>query len=61
MLDDDESHWLREYLKTTRNLCDVALIVLEQGKDELMPIVLELMHVETQGLIDDYCVEDDNS
>ncbi|KKM18523.1 hypothetical protein LCGC14_1664830 [marine sediment metagenome] len=43
-------------LKMTRNLCDVALIVLEQGKDELMPTVLELMHVETQRLIDDYCI-----
>ncbi len=61
MLDDTERHWLREYLKTTRNLCNVALIVLEQGKDDLMPTVLELMHVETQRLVDDYCVEDDNS
>ncbi len=57
MLDDTERHWLREYLKTTRNLCDVALIVLEHD-DELMPTVLELMHVETQRLIDDYCIKE---
>ncbi len=55
-MNNEERHWLREYLKTTRNLCDVALIVLEQGKDELLPTLLELMHVETQRLIDDYCI-----
>ena len=53
----EERHWLREYLKTTRNLCDVSLIVLEQGRDELLPTVLELMHVETQNIVDEYCVE----
>lgn len=61
MLSDDERHWLNEALKTTRNLCDVSLMVLEQDKEELLPTLLELLHVETQRLIDDYCVEDDNS
>ena len=58
-MNNKERHWLREYLKTTRNLCDVSLIVLEQGRDELMPTVLELLYVETQRLIDDYCVKEE--
>ena len=36
--------------------CDVALIVLEQGKEELMPTVLELLYLETQAIVDDYCI-----
>lgn len=56
MLSIDEKYWLSEALKTTRNLCDVSLMVLEQGKDDLLPTVLELLHLETQEIVEDYCI-----
>ena len=55
---DEERRWLREYLRTTRNLCDVALIVLEQGKDELLPTVLELLYQEAQNILEEHCIVD---
>ena len=55
---EEERHWLEEYLKTIRNLCDTALIILEYGHDNLIHTTLELMHVETQRLIDNYCIKE---
>ena len=55
---DEERHWLEEYLKTIRNLCDTALLILEHD-DRLIHTTLELMHVETQRLIDDYCIKEE--
>jgi len=50
---------LNEQLKTTRNLCDVAIILVQLGKENLLPTILETLHQETQGMIDDYCVVKD--
>lgn len=53
--------WLSEQLKTSRNLIDVALLLLEQRVDKrqtLLPTVLELLYEQVQTIIDEQCVVD---
>ena len=48
---------LIEALKTQRNLCDIAILVCEANKGELLPTILEVMLVEMQKPIFENCVE----
>ena len=48
--------WLEEQLKTTRNLCDVALLLIHTGNTKLLPTILELLYQETQQIVDENCV-----
>ena len=56
-----DKYWLEEQLKTTRNLCTIALLLYHQQQDELLPTILELILAEAQAIVDDHCVvrEDD--
>lgn len=49
--------YLYEAVKTVRNLCNVAEILIETNHRELLPTVLELMHQETQEIALEYCVK----
>ncbi len=51
------TEWLGERLKTTKNLCEIAEILLVHGHILLLPTVLELLHYYTQTLIDEECIE----
>ena len=53
-----EDYYLREQVKTIKNLCDIALVLQNVGRNELMPTVLELILVESQDLVDSNCVVD---
>lgn len=48
--------WLKEQLKTTRNLCDVSLLLLKSKQDALLPTILELLLSEAQQIVNDYCI-----
>ena len=48
---------LKEQLKTTSNLCDIAVVLIEVGKIKLLPTILELIHLESQQIIEEYCVK----
>jgi len=50
--------WLTEQLKTTRNLCDCALLIIDAGQRQLLPTVLELLHEETQKIIYENCIDE---
>jgi hypothetical protein len=50
------SEWLIEQLKTSKNLCDVALILAEANQNHLMPTILELLLQEVQTIVDENCV-----
>ena len=52
------NEWLPEQLGTVRNLCDISHILLENGRDDLQPTVLELMLVEIQQMVDENCVKE---
>ena len=46
---------LLEQLKTIKNLVEVAVILINLGRENLLPTILELLYLESQG-IDEYCV-----
>ena len=48
---------LVEQIKTMRNLCDVSLVLIEARKEKLLPTILEIIHLETQQITEEYCVE----
>lgn len=54
-----EQHWLIEQLKTVRSLAEISLILIDKDRLDLLPTVLELLHLETQQLIDENCIKGD--
>ncbi len=51
------SECLLEQIKTTKSLCEIAIILINLGKQDLLPTVLELIYLESQNLIDECIVE----
>jgi hypothetical protein len=51
--------WLEEQLKTTRNLCDTALILIHTNNQKLLPTILETLYEQTQQIVDENCVMKD--
>lgn len=49
---------LGEQLKTLHNLTEISLILYNLGKTELLPTILEIIFLEIQQLIDDFCVKE---
>ncbi len=50
---------LKEDIKTIRNLCDIASLILEQHVDKrqtLLPAILEQMFLNIQDVVDEHCV-----
>ncbi len=50
-----DNHWLLEQVKTVRNLCNTVLLI-PNDRPELLVTLLELMYVEAQDILDQYCV-----
>jgi len=48
---------LEERLKTTRNRAEIALLLIAQGREELLPTMLEDIYFGTQLILDKYCVK----
>jgi len=48
--------WLVERLKTTKNLCEIALLLKEQNRDEYLPTILELLLYYAQTVVEKTCV-----
>ena len=51
---------LEERLKTTRNRCDIALLLIRFNANSLLPTVLEDLFSGTQCILDLYCCVDKN-
>ena len=49
---------LSELIKSIRNRCFIADILIEQGRPELLPTVLEDLHLDSQTIALDYCVKE---
>ncbi len=53
--------YLAEQIKSIKNLCDVALILRNQGlqtdKHSLLATVLETIFKEVQEMNDEYCID----
>ncbi len=48
---------LEERLKTTRNRTEIALLLIAQGREELLPTMLEDIYFGTQLILDKYCIK----
>ena len=49
--------WLPEQLKTSRNLCDIALLLIRTGNKDLLPTILELLYEQVQQILDERCIK----
>jgi len=47
---------LKEELKTISNLCEIAQMLITNGKLYLLPTVLETIYIESQQIIDEQCI-----
>ena len=50
-----------ETIKTIRNLCSIAELLIAKGRRDLLPTIEELMFCEIQALTDEYCVDNGDS
>jgi len=57
------SEWLPEQLKTSKNLIEIAQLLIETDNKHLLPTVLELLLYYVQTIVDENCVvkEADNA
>ncbi len=54
-----EKDWLLERLQTARNLIDIALILYNMNRDDLLPTVLELLYDQAHLILDEHCIVHD--
>lgn len=47
---------LEESIKTIKNLCEVSLILIGLRRADLIPTVLELLQIEIQDVVEEYCI-----
>lgn len=50
-----EAEQLSEDIKSCRNLCSIILILLEQGRGDLLATPIELLFLQVQELTDENC------
>ena len=50
--------WLPDQLKTSRNLIDIALQLIESKNRHLLATALELLYEQVQTIIDENCIKD---
>ena len=48
--------WLPDQLKTSKNLIDIALLLIETNNRRWLPTILELLYAEIQTILDEQCV-----
>ena len=52
-----DKDWLPDQLQTTRNLTEVAYLLIETGNRHLLATVLELLYEQVQTILDENCIE----
>ena len=54
-----DNHLLNQ-LDTARKLTDIAVILVNVSRPELLPTVLELLLIEIQNIVESHCIEEDS-
>jgi len=49
---------LKDQINIIRNLCDICLLLIANGKVTLYPTVLEFIYLKSQDLLDAYCIKE---
>ena len=53
-----KTDWFVESLETIRNIASTVIILKQVGRENLIPTQLELLFLEAQALLDDFCIDD---
>ena len=53
---EEELHYLKEYLRTLKNQAEIATLILEANRLDLLPTELECAYETAQFLVDNYCI-----
>ena len=54
-----DNHLLNQ-LDTAKKLTDIAVILVNVSRPELLPTILELLLLHCQEIVDRYCIEEDS-
>ena len=55
-MNDKDISQLKEYLKTTKNLADIALLIIDNDRNDLLWTALETLYDQAQLIIDEFCI-----
>ena len=55
-MDERDISQLKEYLKTTKNLADIALLIIDNDRNDLLWTALETLYDQAQLIIDEFCI-----
>ena len=47
---------LKEYLKATKNLADIALLIIDNNRNDLLWTALEMLYEQAQLIADEFCI-----
>lgn len=62
VVDKSDKDWCVERLETIKNLCDIAIFLHSANwKGTHLESILELLLLESQTLVDDFCVVRDGT
>ena len=51
--------WLKEHIQTSRNLSEIALILIKEDREDLLPTVLELLFYYAQTILEESCIKEE--
>jgi hypothetical protein len=61
VVESELDEYLAWRLQSAKNLIDLTLLALREGYKYLLPTGIETLYDKVQGMIDDYCVEDNDN
>jgi len=55
-MDERDISQLKEYLKATKNLADIALPIIDNNRNDLLWTALETLYDQAQLITDEFCI-----
>jgi len=55
-MNKEDTAILQEYLKTTKNLADIALLIIDNDRNDLLWTALETLYEQAQLITDEFCI-----
>ena len=55
-MDKRDISQLKEYLKATKNLADIALLIIDSNRNDLLWTALETLYEQAQLITDEFCI-----
>jgi len=55
-MDERDRSQLKKYLNTLRNLADIALLIIDSNRNDLLWTALETLYEQAQLITDEFCI-----